>query len=147
MEVLIKKCDRAINVDESRVPAHVKAYIAEYGWRQRLNDSIASFKADESDADEMYAHVEGILARFYEGDIRAARVGAPRTAEGLALTKARATVVAAWKRQNPKADLKSFTKKDAFARAYLAKHPELVDIARQELEVSKDLDLDSLEVA
>ena len=64
MDILIKKADREIRIDESRFPDHVKSYLFEYGVRQRLNDSIASYKADESDPDEMFAHVESVVARL-----------------------------------------------------------------------------------
>src|SRR5262252_2972780 len=102
MQILIKKAGRPIDVEWSNFPTHVQDHLAEYGVRQKLNDSISGYSKDGSasttaaDADEMFAIVEGVLERLYAGDVRAGRVAAPKTAEGLAKQEAYKIVVNAW---------------------------------------------------
>ena len=143
MQVLIKKAGQSINVEWSNFPTHVQEHLQEYGVRQKLNDSISGYSKNGSEttsaatADEMFAVVEGVLERLYAGDIRAGRVAAPKTAEGLAKQEAYKTVVNAWlsKADNKGRKITEFKNREELAARYFEKNRDkLVEEATARLE-------------
>jgi hypothetical protein len=135
MDIRIKKADQTISVDETKLPAHVRDHIFEYGLRQKLNDSISGLSRDgtasttKATSAEMVDSVNETLERLYAGDLRATRTvdSVGRTAYQLAVKK----VCNVWLAKHRGEKLEKYESKGEDARAYLAAHPELNAVAEQ----------------
>lgn len=69
-----------LQVDTDRLPAHISAYVFEYGLRQVLNDAMAEKKDEDGRPlpdDQIVAKAEKRLDALYAGTIRSRGVGEP----------------------------------------------------------------------
>jgi hypothetical protein len=137
-DVLIKKCGRSLEVDAGRFSATVQSHIFEYGLRQKLNDSIASFKADEADMDEAFEHVQSVVNRLYDGDIRAHRAGGGfvQTPETIAKSLALRKVCNVWLKKNKGKKLTEYAARNDDAASELdANRAKYLAVAQAQFEL------------
>lgn len=141
MEIRISKAWTSLDVDVDGLQPNVVEYVIRYGLTQILNDAHSqvtreSHPDDDARAAECLALAQKKLDAMIAGEVRTqTRTGDAVMAE--AIRMATATVKAAFRRAGIKMpDAKTLR---ARAEAYLAKHPELVDAARTNIETAKTL--------
>lgn len=129
--IRVAKLDRDFAIDFDALPANAQAFIIEYGLRQKLNDAISALnmEAEGAQADGV-AKVTSVIEALQNGEIRlmGGREGDPIKAEAkrLATVAVNAAIKAAGKVQKQYKD-----QLPALVDKYLAKHPEVMDTARE----------------
>jgi hypothetical protein len=90
MLVYISKSDTNLNVDWDAMPDNAKAYIINYGLRQKLNDAGASATVKELGSDagaQALAMAESVLEALMRGDISVRQAAKSQTLEEKVFTR------------------------------------------------------------
>lgn len=75
MKVYIKKVNREFEIPAAdELPENSREYIYNYGWKQRLADSIADGEKFDTAAKQV-ARIEAVIESIAAGEVRAARAG------------------------------------------------------------------------
>lgn len=91
--ILISKANQTLEVDWDAMPDNAKAFIIEYGLKQKLNDATSSIKKDEENAAALaLAASENVLEALMKGNITVRSGKSSMTLEERCLQKAIRTV-------------------------------------------------------
>lgn len=142
VRVHVKKCDADIMVDVGRLPQNVREYLFDYGIRQKLNDSLASFSSDpkagsastRASKAEMLKMVTDLLGRLYQGETTAR--AEPTSPEAIAYKIASTAVFNAWSRRNPNAKPADFKDRHERTVRFLDANPSILAAAKIQAELA-----------
>lgn len=129
--IRVAKLDRDFTVDFDNLPENAQSFLIEYGIRQKLNDAISGLDMNKPNAEaDGVEKINAVIAALVAGEIRlmGGREGDPVKAEAkrLATVAVNAAIKAAGKVQKQYKD-----QLPALVEKYLAKHPEVMDTARE----------------
>lgn len=142
IKVRVKKCDADLMVNATRFPSHVRAYLFEYGVRQKLNDSLASFNSDPKAGSattraskvEMLKMVTELLERLYAGETTAK--AEPTSPEAIAYKFASTQVFNIWQKKNPSGKPTDYKDRHADTLRFIDENPRIMEMARMQAELA-----------
>ena len=142
VRVHVKKADVDLMVDVGRLPQNVREYLFDYGIRQKLNDSLASYaetpkpgsQTTKASKAEMLKMVTDLLGRLYQGETTA-RVE-PTSPEAIAYKMASQAVFNAWSRKNPSAKPADFKDRHERTVRFLDANPSILAAAKIQSELA-----------